>query len=266
MKIGFLSDLHITHNADMIEQVLDIMIEATSKAKIDKLFLAGDTTNNYKMTLEFVDMLAKLGIDIYTIFGNHEYWSIDYEKAQRLNHDRYINGKTIELDNNNVVIGIDGFFDYSFVTEVDNVYTRQILTDKKQLTQIGIDSFDLDRNRIKNYEETFNAMEELLLKQLEIHKNKNITLITHYVPSEKFVLYNNDNVWTSINAFMGSKRYQEMAESYGVKKVIFGHTHSQFNETINGVDYHCNPIGYKSFEFDESFRERVKSRLKIFEI
>lgn len=267
MKIGFLSDLHIMHNTSMMEEALDVVIQAAKNAKVDKLFIAGDTTENYKATLNFVDLLTEAGIDTYAIFGNHEYWSINYKDALEIEHDRYIHGKAISLINDYVIIGLDGFFDYSFVLEVDNDSNRRLPKDKHRLNRTGKSTFDLNRNKIKNYEEVFDDMDNKLVNLLEKHKDKKIILMTHYVPSSHFVLYTNyDDTWNANNSFMGSQRYQKLAEKYGVDKVIFGHTHSQFNEIINNVSYHCNPIGYKKFEFTESFRERVTNRLKVFGI
>lgn len=253
----------------MIEQALDVVIEVCQANSVDKLFIAGDTSNNYKTTLAFVDLLVQAGVDTYTIFGNHEYWSIDYFKASEIKHDRYINGKTVNLDNGTIIVGLDGFFDYSFVLDVENKWTKNIPKDKDLLNEIGERSFDLKRNRIKNYEEVFNLMKSQLISQLEIAKANQIDrviLLTHYVPSKDFIIYNNDYTWTSNNAFMGSTKYQELAEAYGIDKVVFGHTHNQFNKIINGVGYHCNPIGYKGFEFTESFRERVINRIKVIEV
>lgn len=267
MRIGFLNDLHIMHNVNMIEEALDVVCQAAKDAEIDKLFIAGDTSESYKITLDFVDLLSEAGMDTYAIFGNHEYWSINYEDALNVNHDRYIHGKAVELVNDYVVIGIDGMFDYSFVLDVDNYSNLRLPKDKNALNTIGKRTFDLKRNKIGNYEEVFADMDNKLVRLLEKYQDKNIILMTHYVPSSEFILYTDyDDTWNANNAFMGSTRYQQLAEEYGVNKVIFGHTHNQFNKVINGVSYHCNPIGYKNYEFIEPFRERVKNRLKVFGI
>lgn len=250
----------------MIEHAVDIVVRAYSANKLDKLFIAGDTSNNYKTTIEFINMLVENNVDVYTVFGNHEYWSTSYQGAQKINNDRYINGKVVDLDNNSVIIGMDGTFDYSFITDVDNPYARRLPIDKRELRKHGRNYFDLDRNKIKDYNEVFKLMEAQLINNLQMNKGKDIIIMTHYVPSEEFVLYNEDVIWTTNNAFMGSKRYQKIAEEYKVSKVIFGHTHTKHNRIINGVSYHCNPVGYGSFEFEETFRERVNSVIKIFDI
>ena len=270
MRIGFLSDLHIVNNVSTYSEALDVVIEAYHNAKLDKLFIAGDTSNRWKTTLDFIDDLVSNGLDAYTIFGNHEYWSTSYNKMQEQEHERYINGKAIELNNDWVVVSIDGMFDYSFVTEVDNYHNNAIWLSEESLNKSGEIHFDLDKNKVgghkKEYKKVFAEMDAALVNLLETHKGKNIILMTHYVPSSEFIIYtDDDDQWNANNAFMGSIRYQELAEKYGVKKVIFGHTDTRHNATINGVDYYCNPVGYKGWEFTSPFRKRVNDRLRVFE-
>ena len=266
MKIGFLSDLHITHNTSMLEYALHAILEATREAEIDKLFIVGDTTNNYETTLHFVDTLRLNGLETYVIFGNHEYWSLSYDEALKLTDPNYISGKVVELDEDNVVVAIDGFFDYSFVLEVDNLENQRLPKDKYALTSMGKKHFDLQRNKIKEYEKVFNSMIVRLEEMLKEYQDKNIILITHYVPHQEFVSYTSSDIWNSNNSFMGSIRFSELAEKYDVDKVIFGHTHTSFNDTINGVEYICNAVGYRDMEYQDVFKDRVKDQLTIVEI
>lgn len=271
MRIGFLSDLHITNNSVGLSDAVEIVLSACQKAGVDKLFIAGDTFNNYKRTFEFVELLNQTGLETYTILGNHEYWSTSHEKIKKINNDYYIHGKAIDIDNDWIVIGLDGMFDHSFVTDVDNYHNNAIWLSEESINKSGEIYFDLDKNKVggnkKEYKKVFAEMDATLVNLLETHKEKNIILMTHYVPSSEFVHYSDtDDNWNKNNAFMGSIRYQELAEKYGVKKVIFGHTHTRHNKTINGVDYHCNPVGYMGWEFLVSFEAQVNKRLKVFEI
>lgn len=267
MKIGFLSDLHITNNTTFLDHSSQGVLKVAKENNIEKLFIAGDTSNSYKLTLDFVDKLNKEGLETYTILGNHEYWSISYNEAKKIQDNNYLHGKTV-LVNDTAVIGIDGFFDYSFITEVDNEYTNDINKDKQGITDIGIMNFDLSRLHIpiSEYESTFDDMLNLLEKQLIANKDREKIVFMHHVPHQNFIIYNEDKIWTTNNAFMGSKKFHELFVQYGVNKVIFGHTHSKFNDIIDNVEYYCNPIGYKSYEFRGTFQERVREMLKVVEI
>ena len=266
MRIGFLSDLHIDVNVNMLDHAVSTVTQVYRENNLDKLFLAGDTSGDYYITFRLIEMLRKDGLEVYTVFGNHEYWSISYKDAQLLNNDSYINEKAVVLDNNTVVIGIDGLYDYSFVLDVFNQHTLKLPKSIEVLTQAGRRTFDLKRNRVGDYREVFDSMENGLIKLLNEHKGKDIILMTHYVPSEKFVKYLGDVSWDINNSFMGSKRYQEIAEEYGISKVIFGHTHSTHNEVINGVSYHCNPVGYGRHEYEGTFIDRVSEQIFVIEL
>lgn len=45
------------------------------------------------------------------------------------------------------------------------------------------------------------------------------------------------------NAFMGSNKIGKALEDLGFSTCYFGHTHRIVEGSINGVDYHCYPIG-----------------------
>ena len=267
MKIGFLSDLHITSKRVSIEHPLNGVLEACKANKVDKLFIAGDTTNDPYETLDFVDKLTESGVDTYAVFGNHEYWAMGYrDMMKNITHEKYLHGKTLNLKGNTVLVGLDGTFDHSFVLKVDNKYTKHLPRDKFKLNFLGKGVFELKFNKIRNHEEVFADMESKLINSLEANKGKDIIFMTHYVPSSEFAIYKNDMRWNANNSFLGSTRYQELAEEYNVKKVIFGHTHNRFNKTINGVDYHCNPIGYSNYDYHMPFSERVMERLFVIDI
>ena len=156
MRIGFLSDLHITHNNAMMAQAVSAVAEVYKENNLDRLFLAGDTSNNYNTTLAFLDELVKEGVDVYAIFGNHEYWSIDYESALELEHEWYINNKVIDLGKV-VVVAIDGYFDFSFVREVNKPHMELVVQETGDLVVRGEQYFDLKKNKIKNHEEVFES-------------------------------------------------------------------------------------------------------------
>ena len=150
--------------------------------------------------------------------------------------------------------------------KVNNHYTEGIRKDIVELTEVGKHTFDLKRNKIKNYEEVFLDMHIKLEEQLKANRDKHIIVVMHYVPHQNFVLYSDDKTWTTNNSFMGSLKYHELFKAYGVNQVIFGHTHSAFNDIIDNVQYFCNPVGYGNYEFQETFRERVKKMLKVIKV
>lgn len=106
------------------------------------------------------------------------------------------------------------------------------------------------------------------LKQwLEKYKDKNIIMVTHFVTFSKFVQFEGVPSWDFFNAMMGSKRFGELALTYGVKKSIFGHVHVKYHEQYEGIELICNPLGYYPHEWDnESAEKEIYSAIKIIKI
>ena len=66
---------------------------------------------------------------------------------------------------------------------------------------------------------------------------ENIIIITHTVPNKKFC--DDKKVDTEMNM-----KYQELIKnSKKLNKWIFGHTHHNFYEKIDNIEYICNPRG-----------------------
>lgn len=266
MKIGTLSDLHIDRNEIVFNDAVNIVWDTVKESGIDKLFIAGDTSKNYKESIAFADKLTALGVDTYTLFGNHEFESISYKDRRNLANECYISNKAIPLNEDTVVLAIDGFADHSFVLENDNEIAKRMPRDKKYTTRIYYKDNIVNNEFIKELEEIFNSTLNSLTRMLEDNKDKNIIIMTHYIPSEHFLLFKeDDDFWNAQNAFMGSKRFGELAEKYKVNKFIFGHTHYAINERVNGVSYHCNPVGYITKGNINEFKERVEDMYQVFE-
>ena len=89
-----------------------------------------------------------------------------------------------------------------------------------------------------------------LIKKLEYYEGnsdvENIVIVTHTVPLEEFALEADGNTETSCQLQSFSKdlvdgRYKKL------KTWIFGHTHNQFDKTINNVRFLTNPLTDQRF-------------------
>lgn len=266
MRIAFLSDLHIDVN-NVQDEIVNDLKEILSELKVDKLFVAGDTFNNYRKTISFFDyMNSVIDTDIHFVFGNHEYWTngLTLEKSSENLSDWYLHNKVVNLNDDVVVIGSNGWFDLSFIQELSNPYIDNIITkDTYELYSIGKSVFDLSRLKINEehkvaYELIYNQTKKLF----EENKDKEIIFVTHFVPHEDFLVYK-DNTWNSCNAFMGSKHTHELLKEYNVTHCSFGHTHKRFgSKIIEDITYHVNPIGYRDYDNSWSSNDLKSELLK----
>lgn len=271
MKIAFTSDLHIDVNS-LEYEVLDVMVDTLNDLSIDKLFVAGDTFNNYNKTISFFNHLNSLvETEVYFIFGNHEYWTnnLTYEKSLEDLSPWYFHNKIINITDDVVMIGSNGWFDLSFVQSVYNDFTKVLPHDDYTLYSIGRQSFDLGRVQIGNqHKDIFKKMYNETQDLLEKTKGKQVLFATHFLPHEDFLTYRN-NLWNTCNAFMGSKHIHELLKEYNVTDCTFGHTHTRFGtKQIDNINYHANPIGYRDYDNSwttNDFKKEFTQSLTILE-
>lgn len=262
-----MSDLHIDSGKESIKSAADTVTKVCKSKGIEKLFIGGDTSDYWEISLKFIELIREKGVQAYTIFGNHEYLSLSYKEARKLSRPEYIGDSYIKLNNNSVVIAIDGLHDYSFVLDVDNQCNKSLPKSIKELNEASHRKFNPYKYKIGNYKKVFDRMMDNLKIMLEINKSKEIIVMLHYVPHVNFIKYKNNNKgWNINNSYMGSTHYSKLFERYNVKKVIFGHTHDFYDKTINGVRYHCNAIGYQKTEYDKTFEERLNERMLVVDI
>ncbi|SFK52721.1 Calcineurin-like phosphoesterase superfamily domain-containing protein [Marinilactibacillus piezotolerans] len=82
MKIGMVSDLHIDINEKALNEgeTVDLLLAQFIEDKqIEILLIAGDISNNYIKSQQFIEKLKKRsGIRVYFVPGNHDYWSKEH--------------------------------------------------------------------------------------------------------------------------------------------------------------------------------------------
>lgn len=247
MKIGILSDIHVDLNEKEGIDVIKPIIDEIKKNKADLMIIAGDVSNDYELTLDSLNKIQE-GSGVRCIFvpGNHDIWNekhLDkdawyiYEQLKKF-PGNVANGP-IELEDDWVIIGDLGWYDYSFG---DPSYTAEEF-DKMQYEertwQDKIKSI-WDRSTLEMHQYFYDKLES----QLKEHKGKKIILLTHVVPHENFIVPEPNDMWKYVNAYMGGSSYGELAEKYNVEYSVFGHVHYRKTEKIGNVTYICNCLGY----------------------
>lgn len=199
------------------------------------------------------------GIQILYVHGNHDLYHEDSAKAYEklLEFKGNLGNGPVHLNKDWIVIGDGGWYDYTFGEE--------------QFSAGKFNDFTWPDKVHAHWQADDGAVTERYLTQLENwlmeHQGKNIILVSHFVPFERFVQVKNDPAWDFFNAMMGSKGVGELAEKYGVKKMIFGHIHTRYHEDYKGIDCICNPLGYFPHEWvHDSAQEEIGSAIKVIEI
>lgn len=240
-KLAIMSDLHVDINK-LEKQELNQLITVLKRHHITHLHLAGDTANTVERLLATTHFIEQSGISVTFNFGNHELASIkNSHEMEEYPEPHFLNATFIDLNDQLVLLGVNGWYDYSFALEKDQSkiiaaknlywYDRVIernASDPEMLSQI--------LNRLS-----------LALDTLKKEKKK-VIIATHFVPKQEFIRYFTGEYerWNQINAFLGSTATGELFDSYdNIQQVIFGHTHRRFeNKKMNQITYSARPLGY----------------------
>ena len=240
-KLAIMSDLHVDINK-LFTNEINQLITVLKHNHVTHLHLAGDTANTTKRLFETINQIEASDITVTFNFGNHELPDIPSpELMESFPDTRFLNLKSFPLNDELVLLGVNGWYDYSFALEDDH---------KKIIAAKNLFWYDrlIERNA------TDPGVMATILQQLEEQlnelslTNKQVILATHFVPRKEFVYYHTGEYerWNQINAFLGSSALGDLIDKYdNVKHVIFGHTHRQFEETlINNTIYSAKPFGY----------------------
>lgn len=267
MKIAILSDIHEGINRKRTQTDIMFLLKKWLAAhQPDVFIISGDMTAGPEKSMNLLNQLQSECPQTKVLFvhGNHDIYYEDSVNAYEtlLTFPGNLGNGPIELDDQWVVIGDGGWYDYTFgmkeftgeqfaigtfgdFTWPDKTYAHWSVDDRKVTTHFA----------------------DKIEKWLQEYQGKNIIMVTHVVPFLHFIQCKRDPSWDFFNAMMGSERFGELAEKYGVKKYIFGHIHTRYHEHYKGIEMICNPLGYYPHEWNHtSPEEEIDSTIKIIEI
>ncbi|EOH72450.1 metallophosphoesterase [Enterococcus malodoratus] len=240
-KLAVITDLHADIN-HLGEIELTKLFTLLREHEVTRLHFAGDTANKIDQTLSVNQFFRQRGIPTTFNLGNHEMGNVKGE--QMIEHypdSHFLNLRYLPLNQQTVLLGFNGWYDYGF-SELD---------DSQQIRSIkNIYWFDRIIERFSDDQ----TVDREILRQLRIvlddlaRKNYQVILVTHFVPKEEFIVHLSGKyqIWNKLNAFLGSQELGKLLDQYpNVQQVVFGHTHRRFeDQRIHDTIYSCRPLGY----------------------
>ena len=240
-KLAVITDLHADIN-HLGASELTKLFELLQEYGATRLHFAGDTANKIDQTLAINHFFRSRGLPTTFNLGNHEMGNVKGE--QMIEHypdSHFLNLRYVPLNQQTVLLGFNGWYDYGFSE----------LRDPQQIRSIkNIYWFDRIIERFSDDQ----TVDKAILSQLHTvlddleQKKYQIILATHFVPKEEFIVHLNGKyqIWNKLNAFLGSQGLGELLDQYSnIQQVVFGHTHRRFaDQKIQGTTYSCRPLGY----------------------
>jgi putative phosphoesterase len=248
-RIAIMSDLHVDSN-NFGELETNTLKQVLKDNQIDHLHLAGDVSNDYlNKTVPYLDKIADAVPKLTMTLGNHDMLGMDEDSINNLDFQIFDGYEDFTL------VTLSGWYDYSFCTEK---------THEENLKTKNTFWFDAKLHRPQTDEEiTADIIAKLDDVLAHAPKEKAIVVAMHFVPNEKFTIAYPR--FDKFNAFLGSQRFHDLFVKYDVRDVVFGHYHVRMDPTtIQGVQYHARPLGYKrEWDMQEAFFEAFPQYLKL---
>ncbi|RFB12556.1 hypothetical protein DZB84_18945 [Bacillus sp. HNG] len=267
MKIAILSDIHEGLNRK--NTGMDIMPHLLKWIEINSpevFIIGGDMTAGPRKSLDLLNQLQEEFPTMKLLFahGNHDIYHEDSKSAydMLLEFPGNLGNGPVELNDNWVVIGDGGWYDYSFGIEgyTDEQFSVGTFNDFTWPDKTSAHWPSSDQCETKRYLEKLEGW-------LKENEGKNMIMVTHVVPFSRYIQVKNEPGWDFFNAMMGSKHFGELADKYQVKKYIFGHIHTRYHEHYKGIEIICNPLGYYPHEWKSAnAEEEIFSTIKLVEI
>ncbi|MCC2250295.1 metallophosphoesterase [Virgibacillus sp. AGTR] len=272
MRLGIISDLHIDVNREMVPantSYIEILYKKIQKEAIDILLIAGDISNDYQISIPFLnDLEAWSNIKVLFVPGNHDYWSKENQvtdtweiyKAYKAWHGCLSNEPYV-LNEEWVVIGDSGWYDYSFgdssfsVTEFDKGHYMNRTWQDFIYTSWG-------RSNIDMHEHFYQKISE----DLEAYKDKKIIMMTHMLSHASFTVPMPNKKWAYFNAFLGSELYSTLYDKYDVRYGIMGHVHYRKVEQTDKTTMICACVGNNSEWQTKNLAKEIDDAFYVLEL
>lgn len=272
MKIGVLSDLHIDGNALALQEAtsfVDLIANMVHKEQVDHLLIAGDISNDYVQSLNFLTELEQAArCKVLFVPGNHDYWSkINGEERTQKIYEAFkqdctsILEKPYLLNDEWAIVGNTGWYDYSFGS---SEFSTDDFNRMSYLERTWQDKLYVHWGRTNQdmHQWFYNKIEQ----DLQAVGNRKIILITHMVTHPEFIVPMPNEMFAYFNAFIGSSMYEQLIEKYPINYSIMGHIHYRKRMMISQTEYICACLGNKNEWKTTDVEQEIQDAFMTFEI
>lgn len=219
MIIKYLSDIHF----ELMRKPQNFFKLIQNPNNAEVFILAGDIGNPCKSYYtEFLTYCSGIFPLTLLVPGNHEYYTNDI----RMPLPKFSIPNVIMLNNT-----ITEYKGYTFAGTT-------LWSDVK--TPLNINDVYSIKNMTREYYSNLHLKSLSFIENLP--KTKEIVIITHHLPLKELIADKYSD--SPYNSWFASD-LSGLIKTLPVKHWVYGHTHSPYRGVVNGVNYYCNPVGYK---------------------
>lgn len=267
MRTAVISDIHVDINKEY--DVVEALKEYVKEQEVELLLIAGDISNNAKQTMEIAEQIENGGkAKVLYVPGNHDMWNMEgtYENNDEIydmfyRDSRCLSGKVYEAGDH-LLIGDIGWYDYSF---------GNLRYTKEEFDRMEIDGRVFQDHLFNRWTEDnpgkCDQFVNYFKTQMDKNPGKRYVLMTHMLSHPAFTVPETIGNWSYMNAFLGSKKLQDLCLEYSVDYAICGHVHYRRTFKENGVTWMCRCLNYENeWRGEKNVRKQIAAAAEIIDL
>lgn len=288
MRIGVISDIHVD-SYQMWDKIPKLIVETTINEKADVLVVCGDIATDLRLFDSFFQYLAtalqKVGIQILFVPGNHDIWVYTPKSPSPTSKEKYYKfiPRVLKKHDNvhylpeapfikdgHAFVGSMGWYDFSFLDFQQDRSSIMKSLDKR-LDKLWADKKYMwwGDQQVSSFEDNVRILdimlEELRSQLMRVKNVRDITVCLHMVPYHEFCL--GEKEFDIFAAYMGSDKLFDLIKKFkNAKRILFGHTHSPWDEVREGVRFINASVGLWYQNKGRNIEDYLVERMKFIDI
>ena len=245
-KFDVVSDLHFDHFVESGEAGTEFLESVFLKPTAPNLLVAGDIGNWYSehaliYTDYFFNLVRHKYQNVICVLGNHDYYYFGLDEIPSpvaLYRERYYFPNVFFLSLSNVLSSIC----LEDVTVIGGTLWSELDPTNELIISRRLNDFRVIHDLTpKDYRDRFSKELLELDRQLELHKDEKVVVLTHHAPTFATTPMYSDSPLQS--AFCTDLTRLFLSRP-NIKAWVFGHTHVKAELEIGGVKLIENSFGY----------------------
>lgn len=271
MRTSVISDIHVDVNYEY--PVVDELLKFQEKHKVTNLLIAGDISSDPEMTKKVINELKERGKQqVYYVPGNHDLWKKQHPDASTVDiYEKFRKDENCLCDKpaiigNHVIIGDVAWFDYTYGTsQIETAEYEKMSRNGRTWQDYYYNDWSSENQKISD--EFLEKLEQQIKNAVSKMPDKKILLMTHMISHEMFRVPEHLADWSYFNAFLGTRKLQELAIKYQVDYAVCGHVHYRNTKKQDGVTWMCRCLNYHTeWQENKDIKKQLADAIEIIDL